>query len=52
MWISFATSRDESLTDRQEGVKQVNVQLSLAKREVLRGIYENYKKEHKYRGQV
>lgn len=40
------------LTTSQEGVKQVNVQLLMSKRDVLRGLYDNYKKEHKYHGQV
>ena len=35
-----------------EGVKKINVQLSPPKREVLRGLYEYYKKEHKYHGQA
>lgn len=35
-----------------EGVKQINVQLSAAKRDILRGLYEYYKREHKYRGVI
>lgn len=35
-----------------EGVKQINVQLSLSKRDILRGLYEYYKREHKYRGVI
>ena len=35
-----------------EGVKQINVQLSLSKRDILRGLYEYYQREHKYRGVI
>lgn len=35
-----------------DAVKQVNVQLTPAKRDILRGLFENYNKEHKYHGQV
>lgn len=35
-----------------EGVKQINVQLSATKRDILRGLYEYYKREHKYRGVI
>lgn len=35
-----------------EGVKQINVQLSVAKRDILKGLFEYYKREHKYRGVI
>lgn len=35
-----------------EGVKQINVQLSTAKRDILRGLFEYYKREHKYKGVI
>lgn len=40
------------LNNSVEGVKQINVQLSISKREILKGLYEYYKKEHKYHGQA
>ena len=41
-----------TLTWTHEGVKQVNVQLNASKRDILRGLYEYYRKEHRYHGQV
>ena len=34
-----------------DGVKQVNTQLNPARRMILKGLYEYYKKEHKFHGQ-
>lgn len=43
---------DNVFNDTFEGVKQINVQLNAPKREILKGLYEYYKKEHRYHGQA
>ena len=41
-----------SLNNTRDAVKKVNVQLTPTKRDILRGLYEYYNREHKYHGQV
>lgn len=42
----------DSFTFTREGMKQVNVQINPARRDILRNLYDNYKKEHRYHGQA